>query len=594
MTAVEFLAEWAIRSAAVILSGALLLWMLRVKDPAIRLAACIALLCGSLAMPILTAALPAMPLAMIRVTLPGMPARQSETARVIDQAAPAAGTVEFRQHPTHPTGEVSQGYRWPHIALAIYIVVAGVLLLRLCAGLVMSGRLLRRSRSARETTDGIEIRESEDVSGPLTLGLAHSAIVLPCDWRDWQADKLEAVLAHERSHIRRHDPAVQVLSTLHRALLWHSPMSWYLHRRIVQSAEEASDDAALAAVRDRASYAEMLLEFMQSGMPAVNWHGVAMARYGKAEDRIQRILDGTTASRGITRWRLAAVLALGSPLVLIAAAAHIERVLQPAEHDTPAVETAAAALPVAAAPRAPVRSKPARLTFETAEILSSQPGSRPGPVRALPAGDGYSAKVATLKLLISLMYKVPARQITAGPSWIDSDGYDIEARAGGSHSLKDLHVMFQNLLADRFKLRFHREIKEGPLFALTVDTAGLKMKVNASPQEFTFPISYGRAGLVIGTRVSMEYLSWWLGQGLQKDERPVIDRTGLTKNYDFTLLFAPQLPPNFPVETLPPGVLNRPSIYEALREQLGLQLQAEEGPVEYLVIDHVERADGKG
>jgi uncharacterized protein (TIGR03435 family) len=593
MTVVEFLAEWAIRSAAVILSGALLMRVLRVKDPAIRLAASIAMLCGSLAMPILTAALPAMPLALIRVKLPRRPARQSETAWVIDQTAPAPGSVERAPHPAGGGG-ISHGYRWPRIALAIYVVVAGVLLLRLCAGLIMSGRLLRRSRVTGETTDGIEIRESEDVSGPLTLGLAQSAIVLPCDWRGWQAAKLEAVLAHERSHIRRRDPAVQVLSTVHRALLWHSPMSWYLHRRIVRAAEEASDDAAVAAVRDRASYAEMLLEFMQSGMPAVNWHGVAMARYGKAEDRIQRILDGTTASRGITRWTLAAVLALGSPLVLIAAAAHLERVLQPAEqHTAPAVETAAV-IPATPAPRVPVRSKPARLTFETAEIQSSQPGSRPGPVRALPAGDGYSAKVATLKLLISLMYKVPERQITAGPSWLDSDKYDIEARADGPHSLKDLHVMFQNLLADRFQLRFHREIKDGPIFALTVDASGLKMKTNESPQEFTFPISYGRAGIVIGTRVSMEYLSWWLGQGLQKDARPVIDRTGLTKNYDFTLLFAPQLPPNFPVETLPPGMLDRPSIYDALREQLGLQLQAEEGPVEYLVIDHVERPDGKG
>ena len=92
------------------------------------------------------------------------------------------------------------------------------------------------------------------------------AIVLPGDWREWDAAKLDAVLAHERSHIRRRDPAVQVLSAIHRALLWHSPLSWFLHRRIVRVAEEASDDAAVAATRDRASYAEVLLEFMQRGV----------------------------------------------------------------------------------------------------------------------------------------------------------------------------------------------------------------------------------------------------------------------------------------------------------------------------------------
>ena len=90
----------------------------------------------------------------------------------------------------------------------------------------------------------------------------------------------------------------------------------------------------------------------------------------------------------------------------------------------------------------------------------------------------------------------------------------------------------------------------------------------------------------------MEYFCWWLGQVLGRDERPVIDRTGLSKNYDFTLSFAPLLPPDFPREKIPPEILARPSIFDAVREQLGLQLEAQEGPVEYLVIEHVERPDG--
>jgi uncharacterized protein (TIGR03435 family) len=87
----------------------------------------------------------------------------------------------------------------------------------------------------------------------------------------------------------------------------------------------------------------------------------------------------------------------------------------------------------------------------------------------------------------------------------------------------------------------------------------------------------------------MEYLCWWLGQGLQKDGRPVIDKTGLDENYDFRLSFAFKLPPGVPKEKLPPGYLDRPSLFDALREQLGLQLRAQEGPVEYLVIDQVEK-----
>jgi len=115
------------------------------------------------------------------------------------------------------------------------------------------------------------------------------------------------------------------------------------------------------------------------------------------------------------------------------------------------------------------------------------------------------------------------------------------------------------------------------------------MKVNESPQDFKVPIGGGKDGVTIGTRVPMQYFCWWLGQVLQKDERPVIDRTGLDKYYDFTLAFLPDLPPDFPKENLPPGMLDRPSIFDALREQLGLRLQAQKGPVEFYVIDHAEK-----
>ena len=210
-------------------------------------------------------------------------------------------------------------------------------------------------------------------------------------------------------------------------------------------------------------------------------------------------------------------------------------------------------------------------------------------MRALPGGERYTAGDASLKLLISLMYKIPARQIAAGPAWLDTDGYDIEASAGSPRSLDDLHVMFRNLLADRFQLKLHREVRQGPVYALSVDKSGQKMKLNESADTFDFPITRGLDGVVIGSRVPMEYFCWWLSQLLGRDERPVIDRTGLGKNYDFTLSFAPQLPPDFPRERVPARILARPSIFDALREQLGLELAAQEGPVEYLVIDHVER-----
>jgi uncharacterized protein (TIGR03435 family) len=234
------------------------------------------------------------------------------------------------------------------------------------------------------------------------------------------------------------------------------------------------------------------------------------------------------------------------------------------------------------------QEKPVRLTFEVASIKPSKPGQRGGGIKPLPGGQEYTAKSVPVKLIISLMYKVPLRQITGGPGWLDSDLYDIEAKADHSYNIDDLHTMFQNLLADEFKLVFHKEIKEGPVYALMVDKTGSKMRVNESPQNFDIPIM-GPPGSVTGTRVPMQYFCWWLGQALQRDERPVIDKTGLDKNYDFTLEFTPELPPDFPKENLPAGFLDHPSIFDALRQKLGLKLEAQKGPVEYYVIDHVER-----
>jgi hypothetical protein len=372
MTTVQFLAEWALRSSILILSGALLLGVLRVKDPSIRLAAWTAMLCGSLAIPALTAALPRMPLAMMgaRTGASAMGVSES-TGRSLRSCkgsgwqakAPAPHALQVPRQQGGTDASVCQpaisaiplqpltaagryglpsSFGWARAAAMLYLLVAGALLLRLCTGLAMSRRLLRRSRATGRATEGIEIRESDGVAAPVTLGIVRAAIVLPADWGEWDGAKLEAVLAHERSHIRRLDPAVQLLSAIHRALLWHSPLSWFLDRRIVRLAEEASDDAAVAATRDRASYAEVLLEFMQRGIRGAGWQGVAMARYGRPAGRIHRILDETAVSRGVTRWSMAAILALGSPIAYVAAAAGPQGAPRSAAMAQPAAQAAPA------------------------------------------------------------------------------------------------------------------------------------------------------------------------------------------------------------------------------------------------------------
>jgi uncharacterized protein (TIGR03435 family) len=189
------------------------------------------------------------------------------------------------------------------------------------------------------------------------------------------------------------------------------------------------------------------------------------------------------------------------------------------------------------------------------------------------------------------MYNVPWGRITGGPDWLDTDYYDIEAKADHSYRPDDLQTMFRNLLADRFQLKVHKEIREGPVYVLTVDKSGSKLKVDESPVDDLTWIPHRSLGnhVTVWESASMASFCRWLGPALQSEELPVIDKTGLDKNYDFTLAFLPELPANFDKEKLPPAFRDLPSIFDALQEQLGLRLQRQKGPIEYYVVDHVER-----
>lgn len=308
MSAFEFLAEWALRSSILILCGAAILAALRVRQPAARLTAWTAMLFLSLAMPLLTGFMPKLP-----VTVGQAPKVELPT-RVIIPEVPA------RDVPPASVPPVKR-FDWQTAVLAAYALVALILLMRAAIGLGIGLWMLRTSRPTGQWSEGVEIRESERAASPVTLGVFRPAIVLPPDWRDWTAATLQAVLAHERSHVHRLDPALQLVSTLHRAVLWHSPASWLLHRQIVRIAEEVSDEAAIGESQDRASYARVLLEFMQRGSL---WEGVPMARYGSPEKRIDRILSGAAPGR-IARWKLAVMPAMALPLAYVAAAAHPQR-----------------------------------------------------------------------------------------------------------------------------------------------------------------------------------------------------------------------------------------------------------------------------
>lgn len=230
----------------------------------------------------------------------------------------------------------------------------------------------------------------------------------------------------------------------------------------------------------------------------------------------------------------------------------------------------------------------ARLTFDAATIRPSNP-TQHGPQNIAANADSYTATYLPVKMMIAFMFRIPARQIVGGPSWLQDDRYDIAAKADKKYSVDDLDTMYQNLLVDRFHLRYHLETRQENVYALTVDKSGSKLKVNNQPPNYDLPMNFSGLGAMTATRVPMPYFCWMLGQLLQVDERPVIDRTGLTGFYDFRLSFLPTGLPQEDLDQLPPEARDRPSLFNALKDQLGLKLTAQKGPAQYFVIDHIDR-----
>jgi uncharacterized protein (TIGR03435 family) len=257
--------------------------------------------------------------------------------------------------------------------------------------------------------------------------------------------------------------------------------------------------------------------------------------------------------------------------------------------------TAVALLAIAAA-RAqstpPVEKTP--LKFEVATIKPSQDtGDGPVGIRPAPGGERYIAFHVPLKLMIAVAYRLRPEQVIGGPAWVGMDLYDMNAKAERPSSMEDLHGMLQQLLAERFQLRLDRGSKEMSIYALTVDPGGPKLVPHAGRNggdpwidntANPFPHMVWHAKFA-----PMDFLAWRLSLIL---DRPVTDQTNLKGGYDFDLSFTQDLPPGIQPGALLNGAVidtSGPTIFEALRKQLGLKLEARKGPAETLAIEHAEK-----
>lgn len=258
------------------------------------------------------------------------------------------------------------------------------------------------------------------------------------------------------------------------------------------------------------------------------------------------------------------------------------------------------------------QSAPARLTFEVASIKPSSPDARGVMIQNQPGG-GLRMTNVPLRVLITQAYDIRDFQLSGGPGWMNSDRYDITAKADRSAAtdspppdprqlsdsqvktmMEQMRERLRSLLADRFQLAIHRETKDAPVYALVVAKGGSKLQEAKEGAPNQRRMMMGR-GQINGEGVKLEFLAQVLSNQLG---RPVLDKTGLTGNYDIKLTWTPDPgqgiggplgPPPPGVEPPPPADPNGPSLFTAVQEQLGLRLESQKGPVEMIVIDHVEK-----
>jgi uncharacterized protein (TIGR03435 family) len=246
----------------------------------------------------------------------------------------------------------------------------------------------------------------------------------------------------------------------------------------------------------------------------------------------------------------------------------------------------------------PPSPRPAFDAFEVATVkLTSPDDYGGGRVFRMPSAHQFAVKNFSLRLLIGLAFNLTPRAITGGPAWVDSDHYDILAATPGEvrPSFDEQMSMLRSLLTERFKLTFHHEKKEFSIYTIAIAKTGLKLKESAPSDEppslisTVFPASSGGIDHISmpATNATMAQFAAVLQRAVL--DRPVVDLTGLSAKYDFDLEWTPddtQFGGN-----LPPGPPDSPkaSLYAAIQEQLGLKLEATRGPIETLVVDHVEK-----
>jgi uncharacterized protein (TIGR03435 family) len=259
------------------------------------------------------------------------------------------------------------------------------------------------------------------------------------------------------------------------------------------------------------------------------------------------------------------------------------------------------------APADPQSPAPAQSTappplFEVATIKASKPDVEESMM--MMTKDGVSITGIPLAMIIREAFNTEDDHLIGEPGWVKSSHFDIEAKVAPEDAPKlkgmpfaQRKTMLVQLLVDRFGLKYHRETRDLPVYELVIAKGGVKMQPakEQDPAKARHLMMVDGPGKLESTAMKVENLRHVLSQQLG---RTVVDKTGLTGNYDFTLNWTPDQPtpgmaaqgdappaPSDDAASSTPG----PSLFTALEEQLGLKLESAKGPEEVIVIDHIEQ-----
>jgi uncharacterized protein (TIGR03435 family) len=401
---------------------------------------------------------------------------------------------------------------------------------------------------------------------PGVFGIFRPVLWLPAGIGDRLDDaELEAILAHELSHIRRRD---NLLATIHmavEAIFWFHPVVWWLGARLEEERERACDEEVVRMGGEPQIYAESILKVCEFYLASP----VACAA-GVTGGELKKRIEGIMTNR-FTR-----ELSFGKKMLLAAAAL--------------VALTGPIVIGLTNPTRSRAQAQAAPPAFDVASVVVST-GREVNGFYTYPGGR-VSCHGCDMRYLLQKAFNVEGYQLSGAPLRNDSGRYDIEAKPPAASKAsqamppypkappnEEQRQMLQSLLVERFQLRYHRDEQEGPIYLLIRRSGALHME--DSKDKTAYPWSGGLGGGMImgdgmsGQNESMPDLAWRLSSYLEK---PVIDQTGLTGSYDFRVEYS--------ADEQNPDVV---SMILTTVQQLGLKLEPSRGPVETIVVERLEK-----